>query len=116
MASGRRNTASSPARRNTTASTPARPARASAQLTAFPTSDNQRARQSSNRKAVVSIRLSGAVITKLDEEAQRATRDQDYRNGGWYSWFGTGHWRRVTRSDVIERAIQRWLAGVGKEK
>jgi len=83
----------------------ARPMRASKQLDAFPTSDNAKARQSHYRKAVVSIRLSGATIAKLDDEAKRATRDQDYRGGGWYAW------RKVTRSDVIERAIKAWLDG-----
>lgn len=104
----RRNTASSPAPRNTRLEDGATstPMRASKQLDAFPTSDNARARQSHYRKAVVSIRLSGKVIAQLDDEAKRATRDQDYRGGGWYSW------RKVTRSDVIERAIKAWLDGV----
>jgi predicted transcriptional regulator len=103
--SDKRNTASSLETRNTSA--PA-PMRASKQLDAFPTSDNAKARQSHYRKAVVSIRLSGATIAKLDDEAKRATRDQDYRGGGWYAW------RKVTRSDVIERAIGAWLDGAAK--
>ncbi len=81
------------------------PMRASAQLEAFPTSDNARRRQSTNKKAVVSIRLSGATIVRLDDEAKRASGDHEYRGGRW------SQWRDVTRSDVIERAIEQYLAG-----
>lgn len=85
------------------------PMKASAQLDAFPTSDNARRRQSSYQKSVVSIRLTGATIARLDEEAKRAEREDEYRGGGWYQW------RKVTRSDVIERAITAWLAGAPKK-
>lgn len=81
------------------------PMRASKQLDAFPTSENAKRRQSSRHKAVVSIRLSGATITRLDDEAKRATEDHTYRDGGWHQW------RDVTRSDVIERALSLYLKG-----
>lgn len=101
----KRNTRSSRPQRNT----PLQGQRASAQLDAFPASDNARARQSTFRKAVVSIRLGGTVINQLDEEAKRATKDGDYRGGGWYSW------RKVSRTDVIERAIKAWLDGAAQK-
>lgn len=77
--------------------------KASAQLDAFPASDNARRRQSSRHKAVVSIRLSGATIAALDAEAKRASEgERDYR---CYRYVGG----RVTRSDVVERAVMEWL-------
>jgi hypothetical protein len=48
---------------------PDRP-RASAQLDAFPRSANERARQSNHQRAVVSVRLRGATIAKLDDIAK----------------------------------------------
>jgi hypothetical protein len=85
-----RNTHAAGARRNT---------RASAQLEAFPPSANAALRQSPRHKAVVSIRLTGDTIAKLDAEAKRLTDNGDKvgRRGHWYGG--------LTRSDIIERAI-----------
>ncbi len=80
--------------------------RASAQLDAFPPSDNARRRQSSRLSAVVAIRLTGDVIAKLDVEAERAKKEPtSYRGGGWHSR------RDVTRTDVIKRALRAYLDG-----
>lgn len=100
----KRITASSRPRRNTSApastlqqrNTP-RPMKASAQLDAFPSSDNARARQSNWRKAVVSIRLGGKVIAQLDALAEKESE-------------GRSHWQRVRRADIINRAIDQYLA------
>jgi hypothetical protein len=75
--------------------------KASKQLDAFPASGNQRARQLAyGAGAVVSIRLTGAVIARLDEAAATIKTN-------------TGRWK-VTRTDVIRSIIGEWLAENGK--
>lgn len=74
--------------------------KAQKQLDAFPASDNQRRRQMGyGSGAVVSLRLTGAVIGQLDAMAERITKNE-----------GRHSWNRITRSRLIQRAIDALLA------
>lgn len=84
-----RNTSSSSRKRNT------RP-KASAQLQAFPRSENERLRQSNTHQAVVSVRLAGSTIAELDRIAANTK--------------GERSWYRVSRGEIIKRAIASYLA------
>lgn len=83
--------------RNTPGAGAGRNTRASAQLDAFPRSENQSARQSAHRKAVVSLRLSGAVINELDKAVKAANETRTRYN-------------RITRSEIIQSALFAFLA------
>lgn len=73
--------------------------KAEPQLQLVPRSDNERARQSHWRKAVVSVRFSGTVIGQLDKLAS----EQNQREGRY-------RFNRVTRTDIIQRAVNELLA------
>jgi hypothetical protein len=79
-------------------------AAAKTQLQLVPRSDNERARQSSHRKAVVSIRFPGAVIGKLDIIAARINEAE-----------GRHHWNRITRTKLVEQAVNEYIARIEQE-
>lgn len=73
--------------------------KATAQLDAFPRSRNQAERQSTHTRCVVSIRMLGATVAKLDKEAERVTETE-----------GRHPWNRATRTTIIERALAAYFA------
>ncbi len=84
-----------PARRNTKSE---RSSRNTQQLDAFPASDNARKRQGDRLMAVVSIRLDGATIAKLDKLAATwPERRKGYRR------------YRASRSELIQLAIADYI-------
>lgn len=95
-----RNTRRAGAPRNTRA----RSQRNTSQLTAFPSSENEKLRQGDTHAAVVSIRMRGAVIAKLDTLAREATAVAQAR----------GNWNRITRSEIVKRAVAEYIGAAGK--
>ena len=88
----KRNTRNAGERRNT-----ASPAQ---QLEAFPTSENQKLKQHARKRAVVSLRLQGDDIAKLDAEVRRLDGEGEHRNSR-----RPGAPYQITRTDVVERAL-----------
>lgn len=73
--------------------------KAAPQLQLVPRSDNERRRQSTYQKAVVSLRFSGATINRLDTLAKTMNESE-----------GRHHWNRITRTHLIARAVDSYLA------
>lgn len=98
-------TASTPSKRNT----PRAGVRRNTQLEAFPTSENQRLKQHARKRAVVSLRMRGEDIASLDAEVARLDREGAHR-----STRRTGAPYRITRTDVVERALALYFSQTKK--
>lgn len=72
----------------------------SGQLDAFPASENQRLKQHARKRAVVSLRMRGDDIARLDAEVLRLDREGAHRHAN-----RPGAPYRITRTDVVERAL-----------
>lgn len=98
-------TASTTSKRNT----PRAGVRRNTQLEAFPTSENQRLKQHARKRAVVSLRMRGDDIASLDAEVARLDREGEHRRTR-----RTGAPYRITRTDVVERALALYFSQTKK--
>lgn len=103
-------TASTTSKRNTPRAGVRRNTVSSGQLDAFPTSENQRLKQHARKRAVVSLRMRGDDIARLDAEVARLDREgahrQTNRPGAPY---------QLTRTDVVERALALYFNQTSKK-
>lgn len=97
--------------RNTRPAGAGRNTASSRQLDAFPTSENQRLKQHARKRAVVSLRLRGDDIARLDAEVARLDRVGEHRNTN-----RPGAPYRLTRTDVVERALAAYFTAVTTKK
>lgn len=82
--------------------------KASAQLVAFPSSENQKRRQHAyGAGAVVSVRFTGQSIVDMDAEANRLDNERGMKR----PWD-----KRTTRTDVIHRAVKLYFETVKQPK